>query len=70
MDAHDPQVLAMVDIADRWVVRCDCGCELFEQYARREEAEDRAAAIRADDAGPSERAQAAEAAVTEGIERI
>ncbi|WP_224386515.1 hypothetical protein [Pseudonocardia sp. ICBG1293] len=51
MDDHDPQVLQMADVADRWVVRCDCGCGVFTQYASRDEAEDAAERARAE-AGP------------------
>ncbi|MFP5022371.1 hypothetical protein [Pseudonocardia phyllosphaerae] len=39
---HDPQVMPMAEVADRWVVRCDCGCSLYEEFAERREAEERA----------------------------
>lgn len=39
---HAPQILPIADMADEWVVRCECGCKLFEQYATHEEAEARA----------------------------
>ncbi|MBN9734525.1 hypothetical protein PP1_005645 [Pseudonocardia sp. P1] len=56
---HDPYVLPMVDVADKWVVRCDCGCGAFEQYATQDEAQDRSDALRAENEPPaSERAQA------------
>lgn len=45
---HAPQILPIADVADEWVVRCDCGCKLFEQYANRDEAEARAAAAQDD----------------------
>ncbi|GAA4983815.1 hypothetical protein WHI96_10345 [Pseudonocardia tropica] len=48
MDGHDPQVLQMADVADRWVVRCDCGCGVLTQYASRDEAEDAAERARAE----------------------
>lgn len=57
-DPHDPQVMPLADIADRWVVRCDCGCGLYAQYATEQEAEQRAAAAREEGAPQSERAQA------------
>lgn len=57
MADHDPQVLPMADVADRWVVRCDCGCGLLTQYASRDEAEDAAAQAR-EEAGPPDRAGA------------
>ena len=71
MDEHDPQVMPLVDIADRWVVRCSCGCGLSEQYASEQEALDRAAELRAEgDADPGDRAQAVEEAEAESAERI
>ncbi|MFP5071952.1 hypothetical protein ACLFMI_20090 [Pseudonocardia nantongensis] len=45
---HDPQVLPISDVADQWVARCDCGCGLFEKFARRDDA-DAAASAAADD---------------------
>lgn len=49
---HDPQILPMADMTDEWVVRCDCGCGLFEQFARREEAAERAESARAGAVSP------------------
>ena len=71
MDEHDPQVMPLVDIADRWVVRCRCGCGLSEQFATEGEAQDRAAELRAEGAAePGDRAQAVEEAEAESPERI
>lgn len=40
--SHAPQILPMAGVTDEWVVRCDCGCKLYEQYPTKEEAEERA----------------------------
>lgn len=55
MDQHDPLVIPMADVADRWVVRCDCGCGVYEQYPTREQAEERADQARADGPPSSDR---------------
>ncbi|GAA1871655.1 hypothetical protein GCM10009772_52300 [Pseudonocardia alni subsp. carboxydivorans] len=55
MDGHDPQVLMMADVADRWVVRCDCGCGVLTEYATREEADEAAEQARAEAAPPAAR---------------
>ena len=52
MDGHDPQVLMMAAVAERWVVRCDCGCGVLAEYATREEADEAAEQARAE-AGPT-----------------
>ncbi|ANY05037.1 hypothetical protein [Pseudonocardia sp. HH130630-07] len=58
MAQHEPQVLLMADVADKWVVRCDCGCGLKEQYAQQEEADERAEQVLAENDVPDEREQA------------
>lgn len=69
MADHDPQVLPMADVADRWVVRCGCGCGLLTQYASRDEAEDAAAQAREEAGPPTAREQAIEEVVEDDGER-
>ncbi|ALE81492.1 hypothetical protein ACIGG9_13820 [Pseudonocardia alni] len=69
MDGHDPQVLQMADVADRWVVRCDCGCGVLTQYASRDEAEDAAEQARAEADPPTERELAIDDVVEDDGER-
>lgn len=35
---HNPYVVFMADMVDRWIARCDCGCGLFEEQASEEDA--------------------------------
>ena len=43
---HNPYVVYMADLVDRWIVRCDCGCGLSEEFDTRDEAQDAADAAR------------------------
>ncbi|MEQ3549219.1 hypothetical protein WIS52_01945 [Pseudonocardia nematodicida] len=42
--AHEPYVLPFVDVAQEWVVRCDCGCGLLERYQQKDDADEAAKA--------------------------
>lgn len=39
MSAHEPYVVPYGDTVDGYVLRCDCGCSLFEAYPTKDEAE-------------------------------
>ncbi len=39
MPAHSPYVVPMADVVDGFVLRCECGCDLFESYPTKAEAE-------------------------------
>lgn len=64
---HDPQVLPIADVTDEWVVRCECGCGLYEQFAQREEALSRADAA-ADDGAANGTANGAAPATGDGVD--
>ncbi|MEJ8277832.1 hypothetical protein [Pseudonocardia spirodelae] len=67
---HDPQVLPMADVADKWVVRCDCGCGVYTEYAAREDADEAAERARAEAGPPTAHGRAVEEAHEQAPEPI
>ncbi|MET0191582.1 MAG: hypothetical protein ABW212_21450 [Pseudonocardia sediminis] len=39
MSTHAPYTVPYGDVVDGYVLRCDCGCSLFESYPTEREAE-------------------------------